>query len=354
MKEVILVSPKLGIGGIQRALTNLANWLADKDYKVFFISCKKEEVFYEMDPRINLITPEINHPGRGGNIISHYFYIIKFLRKEFKRIPAKHVISFGDAFNPLTLIASIGLRKEIHISDRTSPDYNFKFYVKFLKTFTYPLSSNFIAQTSRAAEWNTKKFGKKLNITVIPNPARRVQMKNVEREKVILYVGRFAWEKAPERLIKSFAAIENKKGFKLRMCGDGPLLEEMKRLAKELQIDDEVDFLGKVNNVDYHLSVASIFVLPSVLEGFPNALCEAMSAGIPSICYSTIPYEDLGDPNKDFLVAHYNGKPDLTACVKLLIDSEQLRLEIGRSAMGINDRLNNHKICEKFEELIIK
>ena len=74
MKEVILVAPKLGIGGIQRALTNLANWFASKDYQVTFISCKKEPLFYNLDERVTLITPEKEHPGKGGNLVFHYLF----------------------------------------------------------------------------------------------------------------------------------------------------------------------------------------------------------------------------------------------------------------------------------------
>ena len=353
MKNIILVSPKLGIGGIQRALTNIANWFVDYDYQVTFISCKKEDVFYNLDKRVTVVVPEKSHPGNRGNIISHYIYIIKYLRKEFKKSRSKNIISFGDTFNPLVLIAGIGLKKEIHISDRTSPDYKFKTYIKVLKKLTYPLSTTFIAQTSRAALWNKEKFGKKLNIITIPNPARQVQIENIQKKKVVLYIGRFAWEKAPDKLINAFANIKNRKGFTLRMCGDGPMLDKMKQLAKDLNISKEVEFLGRVNNVDFHLSESSIFVLPSVLEGFPNALCEAMSAGLPSICFNTIPFEDLGIENKDFLIAEIDSPNTLENCIQTLIDSEELRDKMGKSAMDINNRLNNNSICRKFADIIV-
>lgn len=352
MKEIILVSPKLGIGGIQRALTNIANWFVENDYKVTFISCKKEEVFYNLDPRVQLIVPHKNHPGKGLSIVSHYLFVINFLRKEFKISSSKNIISFGDAFNPLVLIAGLGLNKSIHISDRTSPDYNFKSYIKILKKSTYPLSTTFIAQTLRAANWNKKKFGSKLNIKIIPNPARKVLVQEVPKKDIILYVGRFAWEKAPDKLIKSFAKITDKKGFKLRMCGDGPMLSQMQQLARELKIEDEVEFMGRVNKVDFQLSEASIFVLPSVLEGFPNALCEAMSAGLPSICFSSIPFEDLGIAGEDFLVAEEQTDNDLTANLTMLIDSKELRQKIGLSAMSINERLDNNTICKKIQNLL--
>lgn len=349
-----MVSPKLGIGGIQRALTNIGNWFVGKGFTVTLISCKKEEVFYNLDSRIKLIIPTVDHPGEGGNIFLHYLRIVRYLRGEFKKNSAVHIISFGDTFNPLALIAGIGLNKKIHISDRTSPDYKFKPYINFLKKFTYPYSTTFIAQTSRAANWNRQKFGKKLNIEIIPNPARKIRLENVTRKKIVLYIGRFAWEKAPDRLIQAFAAVKERKGYRLIMCGDGPLLPKMQELAKDLKVSNEVDFMGKVSNVDYHLSEASIYVLPSVLEGFPNALCEAMSAGLPSICFDSIPYEDLGVPNQDFLVITDNSVDSLANAIQALIDSEPLRYQLGKSALSINTRLDNDAVCNKFQELISK
>jgi len=52
------------------------------------------------------------------------------------------------------------------------------------------------------------------------------------RENIILYVGRFAWEKAPIKLIRAFCSIANINGWKLHMAGTGPLLEPMKDLVK--------------------------------------------------------------------------------------------------------------------------
>lgn len=354
MKEVILVAPKLGIGGIQRALTNLANWFASKDYQVTFISCKKEPLFYTLDERVTVITPEKAHPGKGGNLVFHYFFIIKFLRNQFKSSKATNIISFGDTFNPLVLMASFGLNKKVHISDRTSPDYKFKWNVKGLKWLTYKKSDTFIAQTSIAASWNIKKFDNQLNIVVIPNQVREVIVdKEANKEKTILYVGRFAWEKNPEALIRAFSKIENKHGWKLVMLGDGPLLKEMINLSATLGLENEIEFKGQVKEVDYYFSRASIYVLPSVLEGFPNALCEAMAFGLPCITSSSIPYTDLGKDEEDFLVAKMNDDKDLASKIQRLIDDEELRNFLGNNSKRITERLSLETIGKKFESVLI-
>lgn len=335
-------------------MTNLANWFVNNEYQVTLISCKKEPLFYPLDPKVSLITPQKEHPGNQGNIIFHYIRIIFYLRKAFKKNSSKHIISFGDVFNPLTLIASIGLQKEVHISDRTSPDFKFKWYVSFLKKITYPHSTTFIAQTTRAANWNRNKYGEKLNIKVIPNFVRDIVLKDsLERKKYILYVGRFAWEKNPEILIRSFADLANNDGWNLIMCGDGPQLDQMKKLAKSLSISKRVQFLGQVKDVDYYYSISSIFVLPSILEGFPNALLEAMSAGLPCICYNSIPYEDIGVEDINFLVADLSDKNSLKKKIQLLVSDEDLRKRIAFNSFLASKKFNLENNSKLFEDILI-
>ena len=353
MKEVILVSPKLGIGGIQRALTNLANWFASKDYRVTFISCKKEDLFYDLDKRVTLVTPKKAHPGKGGNLVFHYLFIVKFLRQQFKSSQAENIISFGDSFNPLVLLASYGLKKNVHISDRTSPDYQFKWHVKMLKLLTYKSAKTFIAQTSKAADWNIRKFNNQLNIVIIPNQVRQVTIDpEAKKENTILYMGRFAWEKNPEALIRAYGNLQDKQGWKLVMLGDGPLLKEMIALSKTLGIERYIEFKGQVKDVDYFLSRASIYVLPSVLEGFPNALCEAMAFGLPCISSSNIPYNDIGKADIDFLISDPNDIQDLSNNIQKLINDEQLRNFLGNNAKKINERLSLEIIGHKFEAIL--
>jgi GalNAc-alpha-(1->4)-GalNAc-alpha-(1->3)-diNAcBac-PP-undecaprenol alpha-1,4-N-acetyl-D-galactosaminyltransferase len=299
-KKIIIVTPKLGIGGIQRATNNLSNWLVTKGFNVSLISCKKEEVFYNLNENVNLITPKFKY-SLGKGKLYYYFNVIQYLRSELKNIDSKVVFSFGEAFNPLVLIASLGLDKNVFIADRTSPDYKHSFLVSKLRCFTYPFAESLILQSEKSLNYNKSLFGK-LPKVVIPNFIHPLDSHFGEREKSILYVGRFAWEKAPDRLIKAFARIENKKGYLLKMCGDGPMLEEMKYLAVSLGIASDVIFHHRVSNVEEYYKKAGIFVLPSVLEGFPNAFCEALSAGLPSVCYDSIPHEDIGTNNVDFLV----------------------------------------------------
>jgi GalNAc-alpha-(1->4)-GalNAc-alpha-(1->3)-diNAcBac-PP-undecaprenol alpha-1,4-N-acetyl-D-galactosaminyltransferase len=352
MKSVILVSPKLGIGGIQRSLTNMANWFVLNGYQVVFISCKREQVFYPLREEVELIVPKKDHPGSKGSLIRHYFYIIRFLRSTIGAKETKHIISFGDTFNPLVLLACLGLGKEVHVSDRTSPDYKFNWQIRLLKRFTYKSSSTYIAQTTRSEKVRRMEYGTGLNIKVIPNAVRTISEYDFPREKIILYVGRFAWEKSPKSLIEAFAQLPGRQGWQLHMLGDGPLLNEAKNLSRELEIERDVVFHGQVKDVDPFFARSAIFVLPSVVEGFPNALCEAMASGLPCVCFDSIPYEDIGKVDEDLLVAKSGNIADLTAKISFLVHSEERRHSLGDKALKIRERLSADVVYRLFEDVI--
>ncbi len=105
---------------------------------------------------------------------------------------------------------------------------------------------------------------------------------------MILSVGRFVEKKSPLTTIKAFHAVVQKfPEKKLVMIGDGPLLNDAKKLASDLKIDDKIEFLGSRSHdeVADYMSKSSIFVLHSIksksgdTEGFPSVIQEALSSG---------------------------------------------------------------------------
>lgn len=336
------------MGGIERALTNLANYFVTQNIEVVFMSCLKGEAFYPLDNRIKVIAPSFSREGGKLNKITFYFKLVKFIKTHCRRLGPDAVLSFGDVFNPLVLLA---LRKEevpVYISDRTSPDYKFKFPIPFLKRWLYPKSAGFIAQTTRAANFKKDQFSGQLKIEIIPNAVKPVKRINQSCENIVLYVGRFAWEKAPHYLIEAFAQLKDKKDWHLVMAGSGPLLTEMKGLAQKLGIATQVQFLGDVKNVDDLYAKASIYVLPSVIEGFPNSLCEAMSAGLPAICYDTIAHEDIFiEPKMGVVCKELNSK-SLAVEIETLINDPKVRVKLGNNALKILEYLNMESIGNRY------
>lgn len=349
--KILIVSPSLKLGGIERALTVLANHWSLSGVDVLFLSCLKNHVFYELEKDIKSIEPNFERSHGITDKLLFYPRLLLFIRREVKKNNPDRVLVFGDWFSPITLLALIGLKFPVYISDRTIPNYKFKFPIPQLKKWLYPKSAGFIAQTKRSKEYKEKIFGKKLKIQVIPNALpefdKRQQI-NVEQQNKIIYVGRFAWEKDPEILIRAMDFVAKKNpNWVLEMAGTGPLLNPMKALVKELNLDSNVVFLGNVNQVATLYQSAKILVLPSVVEGFPNTLIEAMSFGLPCICFTDIPYEDIITPKVDGCVVSNRSAELLANAMMELIEDENLRVSMGKNAEGAVQRFAKDKIAQK-------
>ncbi|MFN3908661.1 MAG: glycosyltransferase [Flavobacterium sp.] len=356
MAKICIVSPSLKLGGIERALTTLACEFQALGYEVHFITCLKDKHFYNLPVGVKLYEPTFTRTASKVNKVLFYPRLLSYIRRIVKSINPDRVLVFGDWFSPVTLLALNGTKYPVYISDRTIPNYKFGFPIPLLKKWLYPASAGFIAQTQRAKDFKIKQFGENLRIEIIPNALPEfgvANFNNVLRKDKIIYVGRFAWEKDPEILIKAMKHVSKVfPNWTLEMAGTGPLLEPMKALVKELSLEEQVYFLGKVSDVATLYQSASILVLPSVVEGFPNTLIEAMSFGLPTICFSDIPYEDIISHQVDGMVVKERTPEALSKTIQLLIENEGVRKELGTKACNHVKRFEKQIIAKQHLEFM--
>ncbi len=98
----------------------------------------------------------------------------------------------------------------------------------------------------------------------------------------IIMVARFDSQKDHATLLRALSGLKHL-SWNLELVGDGPLLEETKKLASDLGIAKRVNFTGATNDVPERLSKSQIFVLSTNWEGLPLTIIEAMRAGLPVI-----------------------------------------------------------------------
>jgi len=149
----------------------------------------------------------------------------------------------------------------------------------------------------------------------------------------LLHVGRFNAQKNHKGLLEAFSRIlQSHPDCRLKLIGDGELLEEIKTYAKTLGILEKVDFLGSRSNIYPYLQEADIFLLPSRFEGMPMTIIEAMGTGLPIVASAV-----GGVP--DMLEEGISGKlvpcePEATAQAVLeLLKQEHLRKTLGTNAL---------------------
>ncbi|MBO8154975.1 MAG: N-acetyl-alpha-D-glucosaminyl L-malate synthase BshA [Bacillaceae bacterium] len=104
-----------------------------------------------------------------------------------------------------------------------------------------------------------------------------------ENEKVIIHISNFRKVKRAQDVIHVFHKVADQIPAKLLLVGDGPEYCQINQLAKDLNLEDQVLFLGKQENVFELLSIADLKLLVSEKESFGLVLLEAMACGVPCI-----------------------------------------------------------------------
>lgn len=346
--KILIISPSLKSGGIERALTVLANEFVLKGVEVWFFVCLPSEMHYSLNNNVKVIPSNIPYHGKFGKLLFYPRLMLK-IKSIARKANASAVLSFGDVFNPIVLAALFGTKHRIFISDRTSPSFRIHPLAERLKTIFYPKSTGFIAQTERVRKHMEKRFSGRLNIQVIPNAIKEIpEIPDIRKKHSILYVGRLSWEKGVDRLIKAFAQMKNNEGWHLDLVGDGPQGQELKNLVKENKLEKKVTFHGLQKDTVPFYNQASIFVLPSYIEGFPNAMCEAMSAGLPVVCFDSIPYESIIETGENGIVAKADDIGDLAKQLDALILDSDLRQKMEENNRKRVKAFDSSKIASAF------
>ena len=84
--KILIVSPSLKLGGIERALTVLANEWANRDLQVTYVSCLKDDSFYILDTKVHIIEPNFKRSSGIINRFTFYPRLVFFLRHIVKKI----------------------------------------------------------------------------------------------------------------------------------------------------------------------------------------------------------------------------------------------------------------------------
>lgn len=351
MRKVALILPGISSGGSERVMIELVWYLSVRnDIEVSLISLTKGEIFFKLPQNINYLEPGFYH--RNYNRFVFTLKTFLFLRNKLKEINPFSLISFGGKYNSFVLLASLGLKINTFISDRSRPSISYGRFLDLINKVLYLKANGIIAQTNRAKDTHLSIL-QHSNIRVIGNPIRSIQGTNFKRENIILNVGRFIKSKNQHLLLRYFSEIENK-NWRLVFVGDGEELNNVKIKAIELGLNNKVDFPGIVKNINEYYLRSKIFAFTSSSEGFPNALGEAMSAGCACISFDCEagPSDLIDDGKNGYLIERMNHN-DYKEKLQRLMTDEKLRLEFVMKAKVKIEEFSIEKIGKKYVDFIM-
>ena len=174
----------------------------------------------------------------------------------------------------------------------------------------------------------------------------------------VIVVGRVVEQKNPIRFIEAIAKVASK-GFSFTVDWYGnphpmSFLADCNHKLKELGIERMFHFYPSTSNIVEKYHNASVFILPSIYEGFPNVLCEAMGCGLPVLASNVCDNGNiLADGDNGFLFDPYNVDDISDKLIRFLSQSKDEKLRMGKRSRELAMELfSREKFIQAYMNLI--
>ena len=292
--DVAIVIADLGGGGAQKVATMLARAWSDggRGVTLITLSARASDVL-PSPPGVRRVALDIM--GRSSSPLDGMMANlrrVRALRRALVESGAAVVVGFVGATNVLTILAGLGLGKQIIISERNDPARQSLGAVwDVLRRLCYPLA-HCVTANSRSALRSLAAYVPEAKLALTPNAVFTPHLDNDPQGygRFMLSVGRLHPQKGLDVLLDALAGSNARRdGWRLKMLGDGALRQTLHYQAAALGVDDLVDWMGYRSDPFPWYAAADAFVLPSRYEGMPNALLEAMAMGLPAIVTDACP-----------------------------------------------------------------
>jgi L-malate glycosyltransferase len=170
-------------------------------------------------------------------------------------------------------------------------------------------------------------------------------------EKILIHASNFRKIKRVGDVIKIFTNVREQMPARLLLVGDGPERRSMEDLARKLQVQDDVRFLGKQEQIEEILLVSDLFILPSEYESFGLAAMEAMAANVPVISSDAGGLPEININGKTGYMAPVGDVKTMSEqAIHILSDDnllQQFRVNAKEQAM----KFDLHNIVPEYEKL---
>ena len=314
MKICFIYYSVFSLGGIQRCVTELANYLSDNDNDIYIIctndNTKVDREIYGLNKNVKIIV--LKKPCLLKRIIKKFIKVVnnflgifnnerilKFVyniyNKQISEILKKEkidvIIGCSSFHNiAISMLKNKNLKKvgwQHNCFDRFFNTKNKDYYKKssIVKKMFIDLDKYVVLTDDDKDKLHQLGYNEK--IVRIYNPIRIEQTtKSSLKSKKFIAVGRFSKVKGFDDLIKNFKEFNKyNKEWKLDIIGEGAERKKIEKLVKKLKLSDYVRILNRTNNMKEIYINASIYCMTSYVEGLPMVILEAMENGLPIIIY---------------------------------------------------------------------
>jgi len=330
-KKILLVIGQLGVGGAERQLVYLASKLDKSKYEVLVCSFSSDVTLRNLldESRVPLVvipkkmSPDLIRPIQ-------LFKLVKNFKPDL-------IHSYLFVANTWSRFIGKFLGIPVIISERNAEPKK-PLYMTMINRFLYEMGDLLIAN-SRAGEdqvIKNKEFphqkirvvynGLSIDKFTTNNDEKRIseikgRFEIPDDAKVIGIIGRLHFQKNHELLFESFKLLLKKNPNCCLFCiGDGPRRDELLGLTRSLEIDDKVIFAGERKDIPECLSIIDVMVLPSLWEGLPNVILEAIAAKCPVVATDVGGVSEIIINGKTGFLVENGNKAELAEKINYTID----------------------------------
>ncbi len=357
MKKLLFVISSLGAGGAERVVSQLAQHWAAQGYEVEIacFDCPEEPAYHDFPPSISIT----RLGGKAG--LLRWGRLAKLadlfaLRAHIARRRPDVVLAFLTKNILLSLVAAAGSRARVVCCERNNPERQ---QVHWLWNATlrlaYRRADLVVCQTRAVTRCIPASVHSRIRI--IPNPIGKWPVvPDRASPRTIVTAGRLTHQKGFDILIESFAvASKTCRDWRLQIWGDGPDRDWLEACARENGCADRVELMGLSETPGAWLGAAHLFVLPSRFEGFPNALGEAMAAGVPAIAADCdFGPSDMIENGVDGLLVTPEDPAALTEAMGRCMEDAQLRARLGDAAARSITRFSPENVLRKWDVALLE
>ena len=368
--RIVFVIYSLGGGGAERTTANLSSIFADEgcDVSIVTLSPLASDA-YPLQPsvkRFNLGKAGISATGEALAGLRATYERLIALRRVMVELDPDLVIGMMSTANVLAAIASIGLRCAVVGSERIHPpQFPLSSVWSLARRISYRLLDALVVLTTDTAEW-AKRHTWTRRIVVIPNqviwpvPATaggQIPDAWVRPGRMLLLaVGRLEPQKGFDLLLEAFSRIAASQPlWDLAIVGEGSCRGALSEQASRLRIADRVVMPGRAGDIAAWYQRASLFVLSSRFEGFPNVLVEAMAYGLPSVSFAcpTGPSDVIRDGVNGTLV-NPEDIEGLAQAMSLLMSDGGAREGLAQDAQLVRSQFAPEEIMPLWKSLVFE
>lgn len=350
--KVMQVISSFGIGGAEVMCECLSRKLKEKGEDVVVVSLySKKTNLTESLERTGIKVYYLNkHPSVDFKIV---FSLSKIIKKENPDVIHAHL----DALKYVGLAKKkrkIKLIYTVHsLAEEDARGLTRKIYRKLFKKRVMPIALSYKIQKSitRIYKINESKVPIVFNGSDLSKCIEKNDWTFKDKEIRILHVGSFKHAKNHFGLIESFQIYHRTyQNSRLILIGDGELKNETEKKVEEYGLESYVDFLGVQKNVFPFLSEADIFVLPSLYEGMPISLIEAMGTGMPIVATSVGGIPDMLKNEESAILVCVDPK-EVANALEIVSNDSVLREKLGRNAKKQACKFSAETMVEEYMKI---